>query len=151
MTPTLRGRWQTRILLMLLVWFPVSFVYAKSIGGWSNPLPGGPLVFLEVMFLVGLALDPIYIALQRLRWDQDWPFILQLGSMVTEVIITYVMLDGGWLVRFYGPVLLNQATVAWHFLWLVLATFAFLLAGLQVLHVRWRFKGGEFGRFPRDR
>lgn len=151
MTPTLLGRWQTRILLLVLVWLPVSFVFAKSLVGWSNPAPALPFVFLEVMFAVGLLLDPVYIALQRLRWDQDWPFAFQLGSMITEVVLTYVLLDGGWLVAIYGPLLLNVTIVAWHFLWLVLATFIALLGGLQVLFIRWRFKGGELGRFPKQK
>ena len=40
------------------------------------------------------------------------------------------------------------ATAAWHFSLVFVPSFIALLGLVQIFLVRWRFKGGEFGRLP---
>ena len=68
MTPTLTGRWMTRLLLYIVVALPVTTAYAAFVAG-SGQMPRAPFHVIDLMFMIGLFLDPFYIQIQRLRWE----------------------------------------------------------------------------------
>lgn len=150
MLPTLLGRIQTRILLFLAVGVPVTAIYAYALDDFRFLLPRvEPFVILLALFLVGLALDPLYIRLQRLRWDRDWPFAFQLAAFVFEflIVLGLVWLD---VVPFVPSRVIATTDGLWtvlvHFLLVVSLSFVALLGIVQIFLVRWRYKGGEWGR-----
>lgn len=162
MTPTLLGRWQTRILLFALIGLPMTLVYAVWIGGF--PPPVDPFLFLATLFVLGMALEPVYFQMQRFRWDQDWPFAFFVFFSILEFLIVFGVVRLDWLP--YLPACeqarIDPATrevvcqiptvpfavAAWHFAVVFVPMLLAVLAGIQVFLVRWRFKGGELGRFP---
>lgn len=164
MTPTVLGRWQTRLLLFALVGLPVTLVYALHLAGWSGPPAAEPFWFLATLLGLGLALDVVYFQMQRFRWDGDWPFAFFAYFSVVEFLLVYaaVRLDLlPWLPACrqsgFDPALREVVcqvqtvpfrVAAWHFAWMFLPMLAAVLGGIQVFLPRWRFKGGELGRFP---
>ena len=74
MTPTLRGRWQTRLLLFLLFGIPGTalVILATCPIHWGLGVIFLPIALLGV-FSVGFILDPVYDRVQKGRWDHDWP------------------------------------------------------------------------------
>lgn len=153
MIPSIGGRIQTRILLFVLIGIPVTALYAwiLSLGG----LRFGPtfwllLLFLATINLLGLILDRIYIAIQGLRWDRDWPFAYQLAFTVAEFAVVLWAASAGlipWLPAEAfddGP---DRFRAFLHFLSVLVPSFLALLGPLQVLFIRWRFNAGRFGRF----
>ena len=157
MTPTLIGRWQTRILLYIVFGLPITLVYSLYLNRWNWPPFLDPFVFITSLMVVGLVLDILYIWIQGFRWEGDWPFAFQFVVSIAEFGLVYwlfsqgqdylpspyldqLLLDGG------GRVPLT--TAAYQFAWVFIPSFIALLGPLQIFLVRWRFKGGELGRMP---
>jgi hypothetical protein len=160
MLPTLLGRWQTRILLFLCIGLPISAVYALWLAGGS---PGArpwlralgqfvydvrPLQILCLLLIVGILLDLLYIALQHLRWERDWPFVFQLFFSVVEFFIVLILirydtlpfLPASWIAPGDYPYLFL------HFGLVLFFSFIGLLGFIQIFMIRWRYKGGEWGK-----
>lgn len=163
MTPTLAGRWHTRLLLYLFIGLPVTLLYAWYLSAWRfstvySWLPPfelsifqDPFKFITILLLVGLVLDVLYIQIQRFHWDQDWPFVYQFFFSILEFFLVYYLIDFGiqfGFLDFLFPdrVSIPFTTAAWHFGWVFVPSFLAVLALIQIFLVRWRFKGGEIGR-----
>lgn len=145
MTPTLAGRWQTRLLLYFLVALPVTFLFALYLD-FEDAGFYDPFVFLTALFVVGFLLDPVYNQIQRFRWDNDWPFAFFVFFSIGEFLIALGLLNAGALDPFL-TYRIDNGTALIHFSWVLLFMFLAVLAGVQVLFIRWRYKGGEIGRF----
>jgi len=164
MMPTLAGRWQTRLMLFFLIGAPVALLVGWASADWLGLAPE-PLLLQLSMLVVGLALDPVYQQLQRLRWDQDWPFALFALGLGLEFAIALSVLRADWLPGIdacnlaridretrtltcvvdafpLGAAMGQFAAVA--LLWL-----GCVLGALPVLFPLWRFDGGAFGGLPR--
>lgn len=154
MIPTLKGRWQTRILLYIFIGLPVTFLYAMYLTNWRWP-PAydlsaftDPFVFITAILILGLILDIAYIQGQRFRWDDDWPFAFQFFFSIMEFFAVYVGMEYFGALDFFLPDgRIPFETAAWHFTFVFVPSFIALLAGVQIFMIRWRFRGGELGRF----
>lgn len=123
MTPTLRGRWQTRILLLCTVGVFVTFFFAPFLGtfAWIN---------LFLVLVLGLFWDVLYIQLQKRRWDHDWPPVYQLFEGIFEGVVIYLLVGYFFSWIHYGAV--------W---W---AVFLMTQGPLRIIFPRWRFRGGRW-------
>lgn len=164
MLPTLLGRWQTRILLFLCVGLPISALYAVWLAGVA-PVPTGvvrpwlrslgqvvydvrPLQILCLLLIVGIVLDLLYIGLQQLRWERDWPFAFQFCFSIVEFFIVI------GLIRYDVLAFMPASWVSandypyffLHFGLVLFFSFLGLLGFIQIFMVRWRYKGGEWGK-----
>lgn len=155
MTPTLPGRWQTRLLLFIFIGLPVTFLFALYRTNWSlSPLRYElsafyyPFLVLTAILALGLALDVVYIQLQRFNWDQDWPFAYQFFFSIVEYLIVFYAASEGWLDWLFKEGRPTWDGTVYHFSTVFVLSFLALLGGCQIFLVRWRFKGGELGRFP---
>jgi hypothetical protein len=164
MLMTLLGRWQTRILLFLCVGLPISAIFAvwlatlvpanaHFVRPWNRALglviyDIRPLQILCVLLIVGVVLDVIYIGLQQFRWDRDWPFAFQFIVSILEflMVLALVRLDtlpfmpAHWI----GPG--DYPYLFLHFGLVFIVSFVVLLGFVQIFMIRWRYKGGEWGR-----
>ena len=142
MTPTLRGRRQTRIMLMLWVGIPVTFPFCVA-AAMTNPLSFfGPYVMLSVVLLVGLVLDGRYDKQQQERWDHDWPTHLQVRAGIREGLISYVLLFGPCGgIALLNPTFLVVFPVHYFVVWFL--SFLIVQGPIRVLFVSWRYRGGE--------
>ncbi|MGE0407486.1 MAG: hypothetical protein AB7O65_14420, partial [Candidatus Korobacteraceae bacterium] len=107
-----------------------------------------PFKFLLVLLIVGLILDLLYIQIQRFHWDQDWPFAYQFFFSWVEFFIVFFAMDLGLLDFLFPEARIPFSTAVTHFSWVFFFSFIGVLALVQIFFVRWRFKGGELGRFP---
>lgn len=155
MIPTLMGRWQVRLFLFAVIGLPVTFFYTLwtlifGLNGWPFLTVAGQFYgFLIAILLLGLILDPLYIFIQKFRWDRDWPFAYQLFFSFVELGIVLTMARVGWVpwlseTFFNLPGALGIAIG--HFIWVFIPSFIALLGLIQIFFVRWRFKAGRFGR-----
>lgn len=142
MTPTLRGRRQTRLLLALFVGVPVTLpfsILALISVPFSAPLP---YLMLAVVVGIGLFLDGRYDREQQGRWDHDWPVHRQIRAGIIEFLLSTLVLFGPC----GGVALLNPGFVVLfpiHYLLVWGLGFALVQGPLQVLLPQWRFRGGE--------
>jgi len=128
MTPTLLGRWQTRLLLLSTIGFVLTLPFLFF--GLT------PLINLVLVIAVGFLWDIVWQFLTRLRWDRDWPPAYQLGAGIVEGIAIY-LLDR--LLRI--PVTLGVFLVHYSLVWI--ATFLASQSTMRVLFPRWRYRGGQ--------
>jgi hypothetical protein len=139
MTPTLIGRWQTRILLLGTLGILVTIPFSLN----------GESVYFQVLLAIavlGCLWDIVYNQLQTVRWDHDWPATLQVGAGIWEAFFFYVpfrylisnILNIGWLIDIpFDKFLLHYACI-----WLAVFTASQTL--MRIIFPRWRFHGGEW-------
>ena len=152
MTPTLAGRWQTRILLYIVLGLPITLAYSLYLRRWDWPPFWDPFVFLTLILAVGLILDIVYIPLQKLRWEGDWPFAFQFVVSIGEFLLVWWLMSQGWFDQLLvdGGGRIPFETAAYHFAWVFIPSFIALLGFLQIFFVRWRYKGAELNRFSAE-
>ncbi|WP_299487175.1 hypothetical protein [Acaryochloris sp. IP29b_bin.137] len=143
MTPTLLGRWQTRILLMETVGLVITLLF----GGGFLGNPEGSVYFwlLQYIIVFGLGWDYLYIQIQNFRWDQDWPAALQWLAAIWEAIFIVLLVEVlgielplipasdwqlGWFIVHYG------------FVWV--GVFIASQSLMRLMFPRWRFRGGQW-------
>ena len=136
MTPTLLGRWQTRILLLLTVGVLISVPFSMGFLGFP---PG--LSYFFVLFYVGLFgifWDIIYTQIQKYRWDRDWPAAYQLFAGIWEIIFILFTLS------FLPGVEKEPLTILMHYIIVWTSIFIASQSLMRILFVRWRFFGGQW-------
>jgi hypothetical protein len=143
MTPTLFGRWQTRLLLLFTVGLLVSLPFASGLIG-SEP---GRVYFwiLGYVAIFGLGWDVLYDQIQKYRWDRDWPAVFQLFAGIWE----FIFIACG--VKFLGflpiPIFKDELSLFLFFLHYATVWLAVFIASqsiMRILFVRWRFRGGQW-------
>ena len=148
MTPTLAGRLQTRLLLFIFIGLPVTAVFSQL---WFGAIIAVPFMILLWINIVGAVLDPLWIYLQHRRWDRDWPFVFQFASMWFEAIVAVaiILADVVPFLRARDTIPDGVALLGVFVLFSIVFVLSFvaLLGVLQIFLIRWRFKGGELGRF----
>lgn len=146
MTPTLMGRIQTRIFLILVIgglWTLVAV--------WFTPTEAGSSVWgvlqiavlnLVIITVLGVVLwEPLYHLLQQFRWEKDWPAFFGLLTGINEGLLAWIVLRSiepmpeGVVVGLSGFLVLFVTT------WLV--TWVWVNGPMRIFSIRWRFRGGR--------
>ncbi len=147
MTPTLFGRWQTRIFLLATIGviFSLPF-YFGFLGGHEGEVSYFFVILYVAIF--GIIWDILYDYLQKMLWDHDWPGILQLLAGVFEgfflfLVISLMGLPGIKSDQFDLFIFIKHYSLVW------LAIYVSSWIIMRVLFPRWRFRGGEWiGKWP---
>lgn len=148
MTPTLSGRWQTRLLLLstLGMYITLSFGYFVTSPDYTTPL-----LLLGCVTIIGFLWDILYIFLQGYRWDNDWPAIFQVASGIIEGIFLWGLIQTDSfreLISFINlpdvSLDLGFAAFASHYMIVWLSVFIATQGPLRVILLRWRYHGGEW-------
>jgi hypothetical protein len=137
MTPTLFGRWQTRIFLLSTVGVLASLpFYLGYLGTQYNP------IYFWVLFyvgLLGLGWDVLYDFLQKFMWDRDWPGVFQFFAAIVEGVVLGIQLE-----YFKIPTFIKHYSLVW------VSVYLSSWVIMRLLFPRWRFRGGEWiGKWPR--
>jgi hypothetical protein len=153
MIPTLNGRYQTRLFLVLFVAAPWTFIItpflptspsAEYDGLWDKATKLYPLTYaaLLVVLVLGWVLwEWIFYLLQLCRWEKDWPAMFFMLQLIPEAILAYVVLriwdiDTSGVASEYSTYIVHIVTT-WIVMWL------FVLGPIKILFIRWRFNGGR--------
>ena len=140
MTPTLLGRWQTRLLLLAtvgaLITVPFAFSYSFVLF-WSL----GYIAFFGVFFW-----DVLYDYIQKRRWDRDWPGVYQLAAGIWEAIFLTVLLSVLKNIQFGLPGVLefNLGVFIFHYGCVWLGIYIASQSIMRLIFPRWRFRGGQW-------
>ena len=150
MIPTLLGRIQTRIWLVLFVAAPWTAIITPflPVGGRSYDIGWNashlyPITFLvlAIVLVIGVvAWEFIFYVLQICRWEKDWPSMFFLLQVVPEAIVAFAVLKAFGNINGinvgYAPFVTHVLTT-WVVMWL------FVLGPIKVLSIRFRFNGGR--------
>ena len=146
MVPTLNGRIQTRIFLLLVVGVPwtlliTPFLPAKP-GGTLGGLYQATFFVLGTVLVVGVVLwEPLYHGLMQFRWEKDWPICFSLLLSIPEGLLAYAIFKA------VGPKT-NPPSAGWaafvlHFSTVWLLVWLMSIGPMKVPFARWRFRGGR--------
>ncbi|QSJ16953.1 hypothetical protein JYQ62_35730 [Nostoc sp. UHCC 0702] len=143
MTPTLFGRWQTRLLLLATVGLLVSIPFATGlIGAGANSVYFWILGYVAIF---GLGWDLLYNYLQKLRWDRDWPAVYQLLAGIWELFFIYCGVKlFGFLPIPLPKEELSPGAFLLHYICVWLAVFIVSQSLMRIIFLRWRFRGGQW-------
>lgn len=141
MTPSLAGRLQTRLFLILVIGGLWSAVLTPLLDA-PGPLPERYVATFSVLLtvvVIGLAWEFVYHGLQQFRWEKDWPILLSLLTGVSEGLVVWAVIRTGLVPAAAVPpdLFLIHFTSTWLITWL------FLVGPMRVLFIRWRFTGGR--------
>jgi hypothetical protein len=141
MTPTLIGRWQTRLLLFatvgVLVSLPFCFGYFGAQPSWVY------LWILGYIAVFGIVWDWLYIYLQNFRWDRDWPGIFQLLAGIWEIIFLVLLVKVLGLPGIPQDSLdLKRLILHYSLVWVAIYIASQSL--MRILWPHWRFRGGRW-------
>jgi len=140
LTPTLFGRWQTRILLFATVGLLLTLPFRFGIIG-----SGANLAYYWILGYVaafGLIWDVVYNYLQQFRWDRDWPAAFQLLAGIWEAIFVATAIKTIGLPGVPRDLPLPAFALHYSLVWIGIFTASQAL--MRILFPRWRFKGGQW-------
>jgi hypothetical protein len=144
MTPTLLGRWQTRIVLLATIGLLITLLFALVGSSWAY------VYVLVYVAAFGVFWDVAYIALQQLRWDRDWPAAFQIFNGFVEGAFLYLVIRAVGLPGVPSDLPLALFVAQYGLVWL--AIFLWVQGPMRTLFPFWRFHGGVImPRVPRAR
>ncbi len=148
MTPSLFGRWSTRLYLFIILGSMISLIFAWLYRGPKQALTPVPFYVLGYVLIVGLILDIFYhYAILIHRWEYDWPAAYKLIADFAEGLIVFLLITLVGL-----PGIPKGSVDALHFwlqycsIWFFTYFWVFFL--MRAIFVRWRARAGQFGKFP---
>jgi hypothetical protein len=140
--PTLSGRIQTRIALLVVIgglWtLIVTPVLPTGVGAGASY--GATFSVLLVTTVLGVLWELVWHGLQQFRWEKDWPTLFGLLTAVPEGLLVWFLFAGGavpWSDGIAGPAFVLHFTTTWLLVWLVAN------GPMRVPFVRWRVNGGR--------
>ncbi len=141
MTPTLFGRWQSRIYLLATIGVLVSLPFALKDG-----VQQFQQIYFWVLFYVGLfglGWDILYTYLQKFLWDHDWPGAIQLISAIFEgiflaLIINYFNLPNVPKTNFNWV----SYTIHYSLVWVFMYMASWVV--MRIMFPRARYRGGAW-------
>lgn len=150
MVPTLMGRIQTRIFLLIFVGIPWTLIVTPFLPNRRGEVDGSlfdtyrtTLSVLAIVLVLAVCFwEWLYHLLQQFRWEKDWPSIFSLLLIIPEAIVAKLVFDGLDVGEKFNATA-TTATFWWHIIttWIVIWLFA--QSGMRVLFPRWRFRGGR--------
>ena len=142
MLPTLNGRLQTRIFMLVVFGGLITLVLTPI-------LPGDPdyrttYLILAAVLVLGIVWELVYHAIQQLRWEKDWPTMFGLITALNEGALVWLLLDLELVPGIDYP---YDGVPFWAFfidfsvIWLVI--WVWTNGPMRVPFIRWRFFGGR--------
>jgi len=143
MLPTLNGRIQTRIFVLLVVggiWTALISLVLPVEGDLATVYRTSYLILLAVTVL-GVGWELIYHFLQQFRWEKDWPTLFGMVTAINEGVLVWLVVRLGWLPWLPGPVPLTAYLIQFLTTWVVV--WLWVNGPMRVPFVHWRFRGGR--------
>lgn len=145
MTPTLQGRWQTRMLLLTVIGIPVTAFFGLLYRDIK-----AVFFILGMVGLFGLVWDIAYQMMLKYRWDHDWPAVMQLGAGIWEALFLWSLLRFTPVASMLGIQLgvsgltMDKFLLHYGSIWVL----AFLSSQslMRIFFPKWRYFGGEWLR-----
>jgi hypothetical protein len=141
--PTLNGRIQTRVFLLVVVggiWTLLLTPMLPIVATLGTAYRETFLVLLTVLVL-GLGWELVYHFIQQFRWEKDWPTLFGLVTAVNEGLLAWLLLRAGAVSGLPFPlptgIFLFQFLTTWIVVWLIAN------GPMRVPFVHWRFRGGR--------
>ena len=150
MTPTIAGRIQSKLFLLLIIgplWN--AFIALFLQGGWFDNW----VAILQVLAwtaVLGIGWELLWHALQQFRWEKDWPILFGLLQFIPEGILVFFLVSSSFLGLIAGTGMggdgsgVGLGPFLWSFITTVLVTWTWINGPHRIFFIKWRFEGGRF-------
>lgn len=140
MLPTLNGRLQTRIFMLVVFGGLITLVLTPILPG--DPDYATTYLILATVLVLGIVWELIYHGIQQFRWEKDWPTMFGLITALNEGALVWLFVDLGAVpgidadsVPFWAFFI--DFSVIWFIVWV------WTNGPMRVPLIRWRFFGGR--------
>ncbi len=145
MLPTLNGRIQTRVFVLLVIGGIVQLLITPLLPGMGDTaLRDSYRVTFGILLattVLGVAWELLYHFLMQFRWEKDWPTLFGLVTVVNEGALVWFLARAGTLPGV--PESLHLSTFLVDFLVVWLVTWLWVNGPMRIFSVHWRFNGGR--------
>jgi hypothetical protein len=146
MTPTLGGRIQTRIFLVLIIGGLWTLIIGPFLPGTDGLSLGTTyaVAFQVLLWVAGLGIlwELLYHWIMLGRWEKDWPIMYAFFTFINEGALVYVMVSIlDLVVGAPGGVPLSTFLV--HFLTTWFVTWLYVVGPIRAVLLQYRFNGGK--------
>ena len=139
MLPTLHGRIQTRIFMLVVFGGLVTLVLTPFLPG--DPSYQTTYLVLATVTVLGIAWELLYHWLQQFRWEKDWPTLFGLVTAINEGALVWLALRQGWVPGIDVAPMFSTFLILFLVVWLVV--WVWVNGPMRVPLIRWRFRGGR--------
>lgn len=144
MLPTLNGRIQTRIFMLVVFGGIITFLLTPVLPGlgFNGDSYQVTYIILATTLVLGIVWELIYHAIQQFRWEKDWPTMFGLITVINEGALVWLLVDLGLV-----PGIEEDSVDFWAFfidfsvIWFVI--WVWTNGPMRVPFIRWRFFGGR--------
>ncbi len=156
MLPTLNGRLQTRIFMLVVFGSIITFLITPILPDGAPGTPGFSGDFYQVTFIIlatvlvlGIIWELIYHVIQQFRWEKDWPTLFGLITAINEGALVWLLWDNGLIPGM--PPGLGDGDLSSPLFWAFFVDFSVIWfviwiwtnGPMRVPLIRWRFFGGR--------
>lgn len=140
MLPTLNGRIQTRIFMLVVIGGLITLVLTPVLPG--DPSYSDTYVILATVLVLGVVWEVIYHGLMQWRWEKDWPTLFGLLTAINEGALVWLLLQLDVVPGIDGPHVPFSAFLI-DFLVIWIAIWVWTNGPMRIFLIRWRFFGGR--------
>ena len=143
MLPTLNGRIQTRLFLVLVVGglWTLLITPVLPLSGDLGRRYAETYLILLTLAVVGVGWELIYHFVQQFRWEKDWPTFFGLITLVNEGALLWLLIQVDAVPFLPGKPSLGAFLL--HFLTTWVIVWLMANGPMRVPFVHWRFRGGR--------
>lgn len=139
MLPTLNGRIQTRVFMLVVFGSLITLVLTPVLP--HDPDYRTTFIILATVLLLGIVWELIYHGIQQFRWEKDWPTMFGLITAVNEGALVWLLLDLELVPGIDGVPDFWAFFIDFSVIWLVI--WVWTNGPMRVPFIRWRFFGGR--------
>lgn len=156
MLPTLNGRLQTRIFMLVVFGGIITFLItpvlpdgAPGVPGFDGDLYRVTYIILATVLVLGIGWELLYHFIQQFRWEKDWPTMFGLITAINEGALVWLLLELGLVPGL--PEGLDDGDLSSTFFWAFFIDFSVIWfivwiwtnGPMRVPLIKWRFFGGR--------
>ena len=156
MLPTLNGRLQTRIFMLVVFGGIITALITPVLPDGAPGIPGFDGTFYRVTYIIlatvlvlGILWELLYHLIQQFRWEKDWPTMFGLITAINEGALVWLLLELGLVPGM--PVGLDEGDLSSSFFWAFFVDFSVIWfviwlwtnGPMRVPLIKWRFFGGR--------
>ncbi len=139
MLPTLNGRIQTRIFMLVVFGGLVALVLTPVLP--HDPEYRTTFLVLAAVLVLGVGWELIYHGIQQFRWEKDWPTLFGLLTAINEGALVWLFLKLEWVPGIASPPPFSAFIILFLVIWIVV--WLWVNGPMRVPLIRWRFHGGR--------
>ena len=143
MLPTLNGRLQTRIFMLVVFGGLITFLLTPVLPhlDFSKDSYQTTYIILATVLVLGIVWELIYHLIQQFRWEKDWPTLFGLITGINEGALVWLLLELELVPGIDGTPPFSAFIIMFSVIWFVI--WVWTNGPMRVPLIRWRFFGGR--------